>query len=118
MQRVTRSQHTKKRSASRKATQSTGSDKLVKKRARHEPDRKNRAVFDPEARTHQYHASVLCSPAQLTGRPPQVAKHDELPAGSPEDDKKEADHANHNRLINCSVRPAQVEKKRPAQVTW
>ena len=71
MQRATRSQSTHvKRSASRKATQSTGGDKLVKKGPR-EHDGNNQAVLDPVARTHQYHTAERIA----KGRGRQLVEH-------------------------------------------
>ena len=52
---------------------------------------------------------------KVAGREPESDKDNELPARSPEDDRKGPEHAIHNCQNNWSVRPAQVEK-RPAQV--
>ena len=52
----------------------------------------------------------ICAANTVEGRPTQVAKHDELPAGSPEDDKKRAEHANHICWNNYYVQLAQIEK--------
>ena len=110
---------THKRRASCKATQPTGPDMLVKKRERARNMTGNnlqsltwrhatrRAALSPQSSCWD---NLTVQPARVGRKTRKVARRDELPDRSPDDDNKGAGHSNHNWQNNCSVQLARAAK--------